>query len=118
MNIYDAIGLTDDRLDFAEDQGDHDYLRDETGFAIHASGHYTVEELEMLVRALKEANRHFRPKLPADAKAVEFKENGSTFRFDPASNQITHAKSGETKPFSQWPHIVRDSACIAARRPA
>jgi hypothetical protein len=78
--IFELLG--DDRIEFGEDQGDHNYIRDETGFAIRASGHYTVEELETLVRALKEANAHFVPK---DCMRGAFKDVpvGHLFRFNP-----------------------------------
>lgn len=45
-----------------EDQGDTDYIRDDGGFAVYVSGHYTVAELEMRLAQLREANRYYVPR--------------------------------------------------------
>jgi hypothetical protein len=44
-----------------EDQDGADYIRDDGGFAIYCSGHFTVAELEMKLRQLKEANQYYKP---------------------------------------------------------
>ena len=56
MTFEQATGQTQSY----QDQDGNDFIRDERGFAISVWGHYTVEELEMKLAQLKEANRHYR----------------------------------------------------------
>lgn len=60
MNIEQLLGPLNSLC--IEDQGDNDFIRDEgtDGLAIYVSGHYTVKELEMKLRELKEAERIYR----------------------------------------------------------
>lgn len=43
----------------SEDQGDAEYAREGLNLLIHASGWYSIEELETKLRQLKEANNLF-----------------------------------------------------------
>jgi len=42
-----------------QDQDGQDYIRDDGGFAISCSGHYTLAELQAKCAQLEEANRFF-----------------------------------------------------------
>ena len=57
MNIEQLLGPLNSLC--IEDQGDNDFIKDEgtDGLAIYVSGHYSIKELEMKLRELKEAER-------------------------------------------------------------
>jgi hypothetical protein len=42
-----------------EDHEGNDYLRDESGFGVRMNGYYTVEELQVKVAQLQDANLHY-----------------------------------------------------------
>lgn len=43
-----------------EDQSDCDYIQEEKHLAVYVSGHYTIEELELKVIQLREANKLYK----------------------------------------------------------
>jgi len=53
--------LTKATMDKAmEDQSECDYIQEEKHLCVYVSGHYTVEELEMRIVQLKEANKLYK----------------------------------------------------------
>jgi len=87
MNMnFDQISNTEGRS--FEDQDGADYIRDDGGFAIYCSGHYTLAELKAKVAQLEEANTHFH----ADTDRLE------TFRAEVTAQVVAavdHAKRDE-----------------------
>lgn len=43
-----------------EDQSECDYIQEEKHLAVYVSGHYTIEELEMRIMQLREANKLYK----------------------------------------------------------
>jgi hypothetical protein len=83
MNIEQLLGPLTNLC--VEDQSDNDFIKDEgtDGLAIYVSGHYSIMELEMKLRALKEAERIYRRGDDGDmadfcSKVIALKAQGYT----------------------------------------